>query len=89
MRNNEENNSNESLDQSLMYQIPETLLGEFLDLNQFGDKQLTEGLELMFKNYFKTNRYFDQEATEAVLEAFHFCNYLIANKELFNSKNVA
>ena len=48
MTKKEENNSNEALDQSLMYQIPDTLLGEFLDLNQFGDKQLIDGLELMF-----------------------------------------
>lgn len=64
---------------------------EFLQQNAHGDKQLLHGLEVMFKNYFKNHRHFDNANNcEAVLEAYHICCYIISKKaELFNSKNIA
>lgn len=71
----------------LLYNIPNTLLGEFLQENK--EKELLNGLEVMFKNYFKNLRYYETEAdTTAVLEAYHFCNHFLSHKELFNSKIV-
>lgn len=72
----------------LLYKIPSTLLGEFLEKNK--EKELLNGLEIMFKNYFKNRRYYETEAdTTAVLEAYHFCNHFLSHKELFNPKIVA
>jgi hypothetical protein len=83
MTSKEEKNSD-----TLLYQIPTTLLGEFLEPRK--EAELLKGLNAMFTNYFKDNRYFDQnDDTESVLEAYHFCNHFLSNKNLFNSKNVA
>lgn len=72
----------------LLYKIPDTLLGEFLQENK--EKELLNGLEVMFKNYFKNRRYYETEAdTTAVLEAYHFCNHFLSHKELFNPEIVA
>lgn len=80
---------NETQNQDFDFNTP--VLQEFLSQNAHGDKQLLHGLEVMFKNYFKNHRYFDTaDNTEAVLEAYHICSNIIANKvQLFNSKNVA
>lgn len=86
-----ENNAQELQDfdfETLMYKMPETLLGEFLEPR--GNDHLIKGLDAMFQNYFKQNRYFPAEdTTTAVLEAYHFCSHFLTNKELFNLKIVA
>ncbi|WP_281238146.1 hypothetical protein [Flavobacterium praedii] len=88
MLNNEKNTPVKITDE-LLYQIPETLLGEFMEARK--DKELLKGLNLMFQNYFQSKRYFDDENFnhEAVTECYHFCFYFLNHKELFNPKTVA
>ena len=67
--------------------MPTTLLEEFL--KPLGEKDLLEGLQIMFESYFKQNRYFDNRKFESVLKTYHFCNHFLSNKQLFNPQNVA
>jgi len=72
------------------YQIPETLIGEFLDYKTAGDKVLLKGLDLMLSAFFAQQRWFtDENDTEAVTEAYHFARHFFTNKQLFNPKTAA
>jgi hypothetical protein len=78
MGTQEENTNNRN---ALSHPVFENLLSELQEPRK--EQELLKGLDAMFKNYFKTNRYFDNEdVTTEVLEAYHFCNYIIATKEL-------
>ncbi|WP_281238171.1 hypothetical protein [Flavobacterium praedii] len=85
---NKEKNTEENQD----YDFTTPLGREFLEQNRHGDRLITKGLEVMFINYFKDNRYIGTNGSdaEAVMEAYHVCNYLVANKkQLFNPNTVA
>lgn len=84
---NKEKNTPATVTDELLYQIPETLLGEFMEPRK--EKELLRGLNAMFQNYFKQNRYFEDRDMEAVTECYHFCSHFLSHKELFNPQNVA